>query len=147
MVDESSLPFLRIRSSSPHSLLYLFSFRSVVLQLGLSHFARIASTRKIGSFQATMRALAAKDLMKKMSTRSDRSAERLAVDPSSSNVPIPTTTLSSRRGPSHQIRILAELLSLTLLRISTDSCRLEIRQSFTFQRKSRRSPYWIVLTR
>ena len=147
MVDESPLPFLRNGFSSSYSLLYLFSFRSVVLQLGLSHFARIASTRKIGPFPATMRALAAKDLMKTTSTRSDRYAELLAGDPSSSNVPIPTTTLSSRRGPSRRILILVALSSSTLLQISTGSCRLGILQSYTFRRRLRRSLYWIVLTR
>jgi len=50
-----------------------------------------------------MRAPVAKVSMKKMSTRSDRSAERLAADHLSSSVLIPMTTLSSRRGPLRQI--------------------------------------------
>jgi hypothetical protein len=75
-----------------------------------------------------MRDPVAKVSMKTMSIRRDRYAELQAADPSSSSVLIPTTTLSLRRGPSRRILILVALWFLTLLQISTDSCRLEILQ-------------------
>ena len=129
-------PFISIRYnifSHRYFSSYLFTtivspFRSAALQPGHSHSVLIASTRKIGFFLAMTKVPAVKVLMKTTSTTSDRSAELRAVGHLSSNAHIPTTTLSSRRGPSLRILILVALSCWTLLQISTDLCRHVILQ-------------------